>query len=107
MGRSVLLDQMSGNQVRGRSIELALTDRQTLLLRAGEEADGDAGSAGVTVFVPALGSSNSPCRIAESGVGSLALVDKGSDCGPGNVVRHAAPAALIGVPKVEVVAVLV
>lgn len=104
-GLVVLLDQMSGNQVRGRSIELAPTDRQTLLLRAGEEATAMQ-DCRVTVFGSGSVGSHLALLIAESGVGSLALVDK-ERLRPGNVVRHAAPAALIGVPKVEAVAGLV
>ena len=70
-----------------RSIELAPTDDEFRLMRAGPDVE-LLRQKSVTVFgVGAIGS-NAACRLAESGLGTLVLVD-GERLRPSNLVRHA------------------
>lgn len=74
-------------QPRIRSIELAPTDSEFRLMRAGPDVEA-LGQKSVAIFgVGAIGS-NVACRLAESGLGTLALVD-GERLRPSNLVRHA------------------
>jgi molybdopterin/thiamine biosynthesis adenylyltransferase len=70
------------------SIELAPTDQEILLLRAGPDVELLAQKRVVILGCGAIGS-NVAARLAEAGLGKLRLVDD-ERLRPGNVVRHAA-----------------
>ena len=101
----VLFDQVAGSRVRGRVLEFAPSDTETLRLRAGEQAASLAERA-VVVFGAGSVGSHLALLLAESGVGSLTVVD-GERLRPGNVVRHAASASLVGAPKVVAVSAVI
>ena len=98
----VLFDQVAGSQARGRVLEFAPSDTETLRLRAGERASA-LNERRALVFGAGSVGSHVALLLSESGLGSLTVVD-GERLRPGNVVRHAAPASLVGAPKVEAVA---
>jgi molybdopterin/thiamine biosynthesis adenylyltransferase len=101
----VLLQQRPGGDVRGRALEFAPNDTATLRLRSGEDAAALTDHA-VLLFGAGSVGSQLALLLAESGLGAMTVVD-GERLRPGNVVRHAAPAQLVGMPKVEAVASVV
>ena len=97
----LLFDRLAGNEARARTLEFAPSDRETLRLRSGEGA-GALGERSVIVFGAGSVGSHTALLLSESGLGSLTVVD-GERLRPGNVVRHAAPGALVGEHKVVAV----
>jgi molybdopterin/thiamine biosynthesis adenylyltransferase len=86
-GLILLGDLDESGEVRIRSVELAPTDTKYRLMRAGPDVD-LLGQKSVAVFgVGAIGS-NFACRLAESGLGALTLID-GQCLRPSNFIRHA------------------
>ncbi|MGD0272299.1 MAG: ThiF family adenylyltransferase [Gaiellaceae bacterium] len=87
------------------AIEIAPTDIAYLARRAGRDFAELQGK-GVTILgIGAIGS-NVALRLAECGIGALALIDR-EPLRPSNVVRHAAPRAAVGWNKAEATKLLV
>lgn len=88
-----------------RSLELAPTDRQTLLLRAGPDTDELAKKRVVLFGAGAIGS-HVASLLARAGLGELRMVED-EVLRPGNVVRHVGAAAFVGENKALVAAAAV
>lgn len=101
---ALLLNQSAGG-VRVRAMEFAPSDSATLQFRAGGRAI-ELADKKVVVFGAGSVGSQLAVLLAESGVGSLGLVD-GERLRPGNVVRHAAPASQVGAFKVDATAMVI
>jgi hypothetical protein len=83
--------------VTSEAVEVARTDEQVLVRRAGGDAPA-LRSKSVVVFGQGAIGSNVSVLLARSGTGALRLVD-GDRLRPGDVVRHAGGALLVGCPK--------
>lgn len=90
-----------GDKVEAHVLIAEPNDERTLLLRAGPDADGLRNRRAVVFGAGALGG-HVAVTIAESGIGSLRIVD-GDFLTPGNVVRHVAGHDWVGGLKVEAV----
>ncbi|MCC6237276.1 MAG: ThiF family adenylyltransferase [Dehalococcoidia bacterium] len=88
--------------VRARAIEAAPSDRQSLLLRAGPDAEALATKRVVLFGAGAVGS-HAALLLAASGLGVLNVFDAES-LRPGNVVRHLGSNLDVGLSKGQVVA---
>jgi len=88
-----------GGSIRSASVEIARSDASVMRLRAGPDAGGLAMKRVVIFGVGSVGSEVATL-LARSGVGMLVLVDP-EILRPGNLTRHAAPAAFVGLPKAE------
>ena len=94
----VVLAESREGSVVAEAVEVAPTDVRYLKLRAGDDAHVLSAKRVIIFGVGAIGS-NLAFRLAESGVGSLTLVD-GDTLRPSNVIRHAASRRLVGASKV-------
>jgi hypothetical protein len=97
--------QAHADLVRARALEFAPSDAAILRMRAGPDA---AWLEQYKVIIFGAGSLGSHVAVllAESGIGSLTLVD-GERLRPGNVVRHAAPRSAVGLLKVDAVSAVI
>lgn len=77
-----------------RSLELAPTDRQTLLLRAGPDT-GELARKRVVLFGAGAIGSHVASLLARAGLGELRAVDD-DKLRPGNIVRHAGAPSFVG-----------
>jgi molybdopterin/thiamine biosynthesis adenylyltransferase len=98
----VLVLEGLGEDAQAKALQLGPNDEATLMLRAGPDAPRLKGFRAVVFGAGALGG-NVAVALAESGVGTLDLVD-GDILTPGNVVRHVAGHWAVGWPKVAAVA---
>ncbi len=97
----VVLAEKRDERVVTESIQIAPVDTTVLKLRAGPDQDVLSDRCVVVFGVGAIGS-HLACRLADSGIGRLVLVDS-DRLRPGDVVRHAADRRLVGFLKVHAV----
>jgi molybdopterin/thiamine biosynthesis adenylyltransferase len=90
----VVLAEPEDGEPKLRSLELAPTDRQTLLLRAGPDTDELARKRVVLFGAGAIGS-HVASLLARAGLGKLRVVEDDT-LRPGNVVRHAGAPGFVG-----------
>jgi molybdopterin/thiamine biosynthesis adenylyltransferase len=90
-----------GDDLRAEAIEVARTDEEVLLRRAGPDA-ATLRPKRVVVFGQGALGSHASVLLARSGVGNLTGVD-GERLRPGDVVRHAGLRAWVGSSKVDAV----
>ena len=90
----VVLVEPHESEPRLRSIELAPTDRETLLLRAGPDT-GKLAAKRVVLFGAGAIGSHVASLLARTGLGELRVVED-EKLRPGNVVRHAGAPNFIG-----------
>lgn len=90
----VVMAEAGENDPKLKSVELAPTDRQTLLLRAGPDV-GQLAKKRVVLFGAGAIGSHVASLLARAGLGELRAIEDDS-LRPGNVVRHAGSSSFIG-----------
>lgn len=98
-----LLAQKRDDHAVAEAIEVAPTDTKVLKLRAGPDS-GLLSKKHVVVFGAGAIGSNVAFRLAEAGIGTLTVVDRGT-LRPGDIVRHAVDRWAIGGSKVSAISV--
>jgi hypothetical protein len=97
----VRLKRNSEDEVVGEAMEVARTDEDVLILRAGPDAS-TLRAKSVVVFGQGAIGSNVTLLLARSGLGKCTIFD-GARLRPGDVVRHAGLEVSVGNPKVNAV----
>ncbi|WP_217913846.1 ThiF family adenylyltransferase [Miltoncostaea marina] len=95
----VLLAEQESGEAVVCAIEVAPTDQETLMLRAGPDAELLA-TQSITLFGAGAIGSHAALILAECGIGTIGIVDH-ERLRPGNVVRHVAGELFVASPKVD------
>jgi ThiF family len=98
------LSRGENDEIRGEALEVARTDQEVLMRRAGPDAP-TLRAKSVVIFGQGAIGSNLSLLLARSGVGKIMAVD-GERLRPGDLVRHAGITVSVGSPKVEAVALM-